>query len=77
MKIQHAATGIAGFSGVHEREQKGRLFRGPGERAEEGNVLSQGNKPPEEPSSYRPLCLLDIARKLFERIICAMLETII
>ena len=36
-----------------------------------------GNKPPEEPSSYRSLCLLDIAGKLFERVICARLESAI
>ena len=29
--------------------------------------LPKGNKPPEQPFSYRPLCLLDISGKLFER----------
>ena len=38
-------------------------------------LLPKGNKPPEEPSSYQPLCLLDITGKLFERVICARLET--
>ncbi|CAB0042925.1 unnamed protein product [Trichogramma brassicae] len=31
-------------------------------------------KPPEEPSSYRPLCMLDKAGKILERIICVRLE---
>ena len=40
-------------------------------------LLPKGNKPPDEPSSYRPLCLLDIAGKLFERVINARLEAAI
>lgn len=32
-------------------------------------LLPKGNKPPEEASSYRPLCMLDTAGKIFERII--------
>lgn len=35
----------------------------------------KGNKPPEEPSSYRPLCLL--AGKLFERVLHGRLEAAI
>ncbi|CAB0032923.1 unnamed protein product [Trichogramma brassicae] len=31
-------------------------------------------KPPDEPSSYRPLCMLDTAGKILERIICNRLE---
>lgn len=38
-------------------------------------LIPKGNKPPEEPSSYRPLCMLDTAGKVFERIICNRLET--
>ncbi|CAB0030686.1 unnamed protein product [Trichogramma brassicae] len=32
------------------------------------------NKPPDEPSSYRPLCMLDTAGKILEKIICDRLE---
>uniref|UniRef100_A0ABD2WEJ2 Reverse transcriptase domain-containing protein n=1 Tax=Trichogramma kaykai TaxID=54128 RepID=A0ABD2WEJ2_9HYME len=35
---------------------------------------SCGCKPPDEPSSYRPLCMLDTAGKILERIICGRLE---
>lgn len=37
-------------------------------------LIPKGDKPPEEPSSYRPLCMLDTAGKVFERIICNRLE---
>ena len=40
-------------------------------------LLSKENKPPDEPSSYRPLCMLDIAGKLFQRIISVRLEAAI
>ena len=40
-------------------------------------LLPNGKKPTDELSSYRPLCLLDIADKLFERIIHARLEAAI
>lgn len=33
-------------------------------------LIPKGKKPPNEPSSYRPLCMLDTAGKLLERIIC-------
>ncbi|CAB0034714.1 unnamed protein product [Trichogramma brassicae] len=36
--------------------------------------LPKPGKPPEEPSSYRPLCMLDTAGKILERIICDRLE---
>ncbi|CAB0039743.1 unnamed protein product [Trichogramma brassicae] len=32
-------------------------------------LLQKPGKPPDEPSSYRPLCMLDTAGKIFERII--------
>lgn len=32
-------------------------------------LIKKGDKPPEEPSSYRPLCLLDCTGKLYEKII--------
>ena len=32
-------------------------------------LLSKGNKPPDEPSSYRPLCMLDSSGKTLERFI--------
>ncbi|CAB0035450.1 unnamed protein product [Trichogramma brassicae] len=37
-------------------------------------LLPKPGKPPEEPSSYRPLCMLDTAGKILERIICDRLE---
>ena len=40
-------------------------------------LLPKGNKPPDEPSAYPPLCMLDIAGKLFERIISVRLEAAI
>ena len=40
-------------------------------------LFPKGNKSPEEPSSYRLLCLLDIAGKLFERVICTRMKTAI
>ncbi|CAB0033685.1 unnamed protein product, partial [Trichogramma brassicae] len=36
--------------------------------------LPKPGKPPDEPSSYRPLCMLDTAGKILERIICDRLE---
>ncbi|GBP21618.1 Probable RNA-directed DNA polymerase from transposon X-element [Eumeta japonica] len=37
-------------------------------------LLPKEKKPPEEPSSYRPLCMLDTAGKIFERIIYQRIE---
>ncbi|CAB0034341.1 unnamed protein product [Trichogramma brassicae] len=37
-------------------------------------LLPKPGKPPDEPSSYRPLCMLDTAGKILERIICDRLE---
>lgn len=37
-------------------------------------LLPKGNKPPDDPSSYRPICLLDTAGKVLERIIYNRLE---
>ncbi|CAB0031171.1 unnamed protein product [Trichogramma brassicae] len=37
-------------------------------------LLPKPGKPPDEPSSYRPLCILDPAGKILERIICDRLE---
>ncbi|CAB0032732.1 unnamed protein product [Trichogramma brassicae] len=37
-------------------------------------LLPKPGKPPDEPSSYRPLCMLDTAGKVLERIICDRLE---
>uniref|UniRef100_A0ABD2WJQ6 Reverse transcriptase domain-containing protein n=2 Tax=Trichogramma kaykai TaxID=54128 RepID=A0ABD2WJQ6_9HYME len=37
-------------------------------------LLPKPGKPPDEPSSYRPLCMLDTAGKILERIICGRLE---
>ncbi|XP_025264501.1 uncharacterized protein LOC112637952 [Camponotus floridanus] len=40
-------------------------------------VLSKGKKPPDEPSSYRPLCMLDTVGKIFERILHDRIEAIV
>ncbi|CAB0032892.1 unnamed protein product, partial [Trichogramma brassicae] len=37
-------------------------------------LLPKPGKPPDEPSSYRPLCMMDTAGKILERIICERLE---
>lgn len=37
-------------------------------------LLPKGKKPPEEPSSYRPLCMLDSAGKILERIVHKRIE---
>jgi hypothetical protein len=38
-------------------------------------LLKKEGRPPDSPSGYRPICLLDEVGKLFERIIAARLET--
>ena len=40
-------------------------------------LLSKNDKPSEDPSSYRPICLIDTFGKLFESIICARLQAYI
>lgn len=40
-------------------------------------LLPKGKKPPEEPSSYRPLCMLDTAGKIFERIIHQRIDAVV
>lgn len=40
-------------------------------------LLPKGKKPPDEPSSYRPICLLDTAGKVLEKIICNRMEEFI
>ena len=40
-------------------------------------LLPKADKPPEEPSSYRPICLLDTLGKVFEKLICNRLESAI
>lgn len=37
-------------------------------------LLPKGKKPPDEPSSYRPLCMLDTAGKILERIVHRRIE---
>uniref|UniRef100_A0ABD2WNH5 Reverse transcriptase domain-containing protein n=1 Tax=Trichogramma kaykai TaxID=54128 RepID=A0ABD2WNH5_9HYME len=37
-------------------------------------LLPKPGKPPDAPSSYRPLCMLDTVGKILERIICRRLE---
>lgn len=40
-------------------------------------LLPKGKKPPDEPSSYRPLCMLDTAGKILERIIHQRIEVVV
>lgn len=40
-------------------------------------LIPKGNKDPEQPSSYRPLCMLDTAGKILERIIYNRIEAAI
>ena len=51
----------------HFQQSMGRNFLGTvvGTEGYYLSTLTKGNKPPDEPSSYRPLCMLDIFRKLF------------
>ncbi|CAB0043481.1 unnamed protein product, partial [Trichogramma brassicae] len=37
-------------------------------------LIPKPGKPPDEPTSYRPLCMLDTAGKILEKIICDRLE---
>lgn len=37
-------------------------------------LIPKGNKPPSEPSSYRPICLLDTSGKILERILYNRIE---
>lgn len=37
-------------------------------------LIPKGDKPPEDPSSYRPLCMIDTAGKVLEKIISSRLE---
>ncbi|CAB0042944.1 unnamed protein product [Trichogramma brassicae] len=46
-----------------------------GEKRQRLVLLPKPGKPPDEPSSYRPLCMLDTAGKILERIICDRLES--
>lgn len=39
-------------------------------------LLPKGKKPPDEPSSYRPLCILDTAGKVLERFIHGRIEEV-
>lgn len=38
-------------------------------------LLPKGKKPPDDPSSYRPICMLDTAGKILERLIYNRLES--
>lgn len=40
-------------------------------------LLPKGNKPPNDPSAYRPLCMLETAGKILERIIHNRIEATI
>ncbi|XP_015509714.2 uncharacterized protein LOC107216897 [Neodiprion lecontei] len=40
-------------------------------------LLPKGKKPPDEPSSYRPLCMLDTAGKILERIIHQRIDAVV
>ena len=40
-------------------------------------LLAKGKKPAQEPSSYRPLCMLDIVGKVFEQVLSTRLDAAI
>ncbi|CAD6225560.1 GSCOCG00011830001-RA-CDS, partial [Cotesia congregata] len=40
-------------------------------------LLPKGKKPPDQPSSYRPLCMIDTAAKILERIIHRRIEAVV
>ncbi|CAH2094186.1 unnamed protein product [Euphydryas editha] len=40
-------------------------------------LLPKGKKPPDDPTSYRPLCMLDTAGKILERIIHQRIEAVV
>ncbi|KMQ83866.1 reverse [Lasius niger] len=48
----------------------------PGRWKQQRLVLPKGRKPPDEPSSYRPLCMIDTAGKVLERIIHRRIEKV-
>ncbi|CAB0044428.1 unnamed protein product [Trichogramma brassicae] len=56
----------------HFRKLPPRLYGGSGQRLV---LMLKPGKPAMEPSSYRPLCMLDTAGKILERIIAGRLET--
>lgn len=61
------------FSEVYTSCLKEGIF--PGKWKEQKLVLiPKGDKPAGEPSSYRPICLLDTAGKVLERIVCDRLH---
>ncbi|KAL7304664.1 hypothetical protein TKK_0002910 [Trichogramma kaykai] len=61
------------FLQVYSACLSGGVFPSPWKRQRLVLLLKPG-KPPDAPSSYRPLCMLDKAGKIFERIICGRLE---
>lgn len=66
-------THPAMFQGVYERCMKDGVFPKPWKMARLV-LLKKGDKPADQPSSYRPLCMLDTTGKLFERILCNRIE---
>ncbi|KAL7297136.1 hypothetical protein TKK_0009555 [Trichogramma kaykai] len=62
-----------GFLRVYSTCLSGGVFSSPWKRQRLVLLLKPG-KPPDAPSSYRPLCMLDTAGKILERIICGRLE---
>uniref|UniRef100_A0ABD2X0I8 Reverse transcriptase domain-containing protein n=1 Tax=Trichogramma kaykai TaxID=54128 RepID=A0ABD2X0I8_9HYME len=61
------------FLQVYSACLSGGVFPSPWKRQRLVLLLKPG-KPPDAPSSYRPLCMLDTAGKILERIICGRLE---
>ncbi|CAB0040069.1 unnamed protein product, partial [Trichogramma brassicae] len=61
------------LAGVHDVPGDRRFFPSSWKR-QRLVLLPKPGKPPDEPSSYRPLCMLDTAGKILERIICDPLE---
>ncbi|KAL7296561.1 hypothetical protein TKK_0009993 [Trichogramma kaykai] len=61
------------FLQVYSACLSGGVFPSPWKRQRLVLLLKPG-KPPDAPSSYRPLCMLNTAGKILERIICGRLE---
>ncbi|CAB0036331.1 unnamed protein product, partial [Trichogramma brassicae] len=61
------------FLKVYSACLSGGIFPSPWKR-QRLVLLPKPGRPPDAPSSYRPLCMLDTAGKILERIICRRLE---
>ncbi|CAB0036930.1 unnamed protein product [Trichogramma brassicae] len=61
------------FLRVYSACLSGGVFQSPWKR-QRLVLLSKPGRPPDAPSSYRPLCMLDTVDKILKRIICRRLE---